>query len=199
MKSKKLLEKASEEGLALTFDDVRLKTGYSEVRPDNVSLVTKFSRNVELKIPLTSAAMDTVTEYKMAIALAKLGGIGVIHKNLSIEEQASQVAKVKLHLNGLIDKPICVFEDQIIKEIFEMIKRKKYVFRSFPVLNRDGNLVGIVTGNDFQFCNNTGLLIKEIMTADLFTAPEDTTLDEAYEIMKKHKKKLMISLIRKKN
>src|SRR3989338_10499735 len=99
MRDKLVLQRAREEGLALTFDDVRLKTGYAEVMPNNVNLESKFSRNVGLKVPVVSAAMDTVTEYKLAIELAKLGGMGVIHRSLSIGDQAFNVAKVKHHLN----------------------------------------------------------------------------------------------------
>ncbi|MFC1682311.1 IMP dehydrogenase [Nanoarchaeota archaeon] len=191
MKYKKFLEKASEEGVALTFDDVRLKTGYAEVMPDDISLVSKFSRNVGLKIPIVSAAMDTVTEFKTAIELAKLGGIGVIHKNLSIEEQAFQVAKVKLHLNGLIKKPICVFEDDSIETILQRIKEKGYSFSSFPVINRDEKLVGILTGNDFEFCNDVSLFARDLMSTDLLIANKNINFDEAYNLMRKNKKKVL--------
>ena len=126
MMTKRVLKRAIEEGVALTFDDVRLRTGYSEVIPENVSIKSKFSRNVGLKIPIVSAAMDTVTEYKLAIELAKLGGIGVIHRSLSIKDQAFHVARVKHHLNGLIEEPICVFEDEEISSILSKIKNKGY-------------------------------------------------------------------------
>ena len=109
MVEKYLLDKAAKDGVALTFNDVRLRTGYSEVMPDAVNVETFFSKNIKLKVPIVSAAMDTVTESKMAIALAKLGGLGIIHKNLTIEAQADEVAKVKHNLNGLIEKPICVY------------------------------------------------------------------------------------------
>ncbi|MFA5763550.1 MAG: IMP dehydrogenase [archaeon] len=192
MFEKVLLENASKEGLALTFNDVRLKTGYSQIMPDNVDTQTFFSKNVSLKVPIVSAAMDTVTESKMAIAIAKLGGIGIIHKNMTIEEQASQVAKVKHHLNGLIEKPICVYEDEIISSVLQKIQ-EKYSFTSFPVLSHEEKLVGIVTGNDFDFCKDENLLIKDIMTptSNLLTMPKGTTLKKAYEAMISQKKKVI--------
>jgi len=186
---KTTLEHALKEGLALTFDDVRLKTGHSEVMPDNVNLESKFSKNIGLKIPIVSAAMDTVTEYKLAIELAKLGGIGVIHRNLSPEEQASQVSKVKHHLNGLIDKPICVYEDESVSSVLLKIKEKGYSFLSFPVLSREGKLVGLVTGNDFDFCDNPSLKISNIMSSQPYHGKEGMSIDEAYQKMRSEKKK----------
>ncbi len=188
---KAVLEKAREEGVALTFDDVRLRTGYSEVMPDDVDIESRFSRNIGLKIPIVSAAMDTVTEHGLAIELAKLGGIGVIHKSLSIDDQAFHVARVKHNLNGLIEKPICVYEDEEISSVLSRRDSKGYGFHSFPVLNREGNLVGILTRNDFEFCDNSSSFVREIMSTDLLTAPKQTTLDEAYELMKKEKKKVL--------
>ena len=190
MKAKRALERARREDLALTFDDVRLQTNYSEVMPDDVNLETRFSRNVGLKIPIVSAAMDTVTEYELAIELAKLGGIGVIHRGLSIKDQASQVARVKHHLNALIERPIFVYDDETISAILQRKEQKKYKFHSFPVVSRkDSGLVGIITGNDFEFCIHNSQLAKEIMTAKPLTAPEGTTLDAAYDIMIGEKKK----------
>jgi len=178
-------------GLAVTYNDVRLRTGYSKVTPNEVSLESKFSRNVLLKIPIVSSAMDTVTEYAMAIELAKLGGLGIIHKNLNPEEQSHQVAKVKYHLNGLIRKPIFVYEDEKINDVLRMREEKGYSFHSFPVLNREGKLVGILTQNDFDFCDELNSLAKKIMTKDLITAPSGTNIDKAYELMKKQKKKVL--------
>lgn len=191
MEGKKVLEEAQESGLALTYDDVRLKTGYSEIMPDSVLLDSKFSKNVTLKVPIVSAAMDTVTEEKMAIELAKLGGIGIIHKNLSIDEQASMVAKVKLHLNGLIERPICFREDETIEFILETIKNKSYGFTSFPIVDEDEKLVGILTGNDFEFCEDKKLFAKDVMSNELLTSGKNTSLDEAYKIMINKKKKLL--------
>lgn len=191
MEIKKVLEKAREEGLALTFDDLRLRTDYSEVLPDEVDVSSKFSRNVGSKIPIIGAAMDTVTEYALAIELAKLGGIGVIHKNLDIGEQAAQVARVKYHLNGLIDNPICVFEDETVSAILSRREEKEYRFHSFPVLDRDRKLVGIITENDFDLCTHPDLKAKQIMTSSLLTAKVGTTLDEAYDLMRNEKKKAL--------
>lgn len=191
MRTKVVLEKALGEGIALTFDDVRLRTGYSEVMPDEVSLSTQFSRNVCLKIPLVSAAMDTVTEYKLAIALAKLGGLGIIHRNLSPEEQVFHVAKVKHHLHGRTDTPICVSEDQTIASILEMRELKKYSFNSFPVLDSRGEIVGILTGNDFEFCDDHSQLARDVMSTEILSAPPQTTIEEAYTIMKREKKKVL--------
>lgn len=191
MMSKTVLERAREEGIALTFDDVRLKTGYSEVMPDDVNLESKFSRNVGLKIPIVSAAMDAVTEYKLAIELAKLGGLGVIHKNLSPKEQAFNVTRVKHHLNGLIEKPICAYEDEKVSEILSKRDAQDYTFHSFPVLSREGKLVGIITRNDFEFCDDNSYPAAEIMSTDLLTAPKETDLDKAYDVMRKEKKKIL--------
>ena len=191
MRIKKVLENAREKDIALTFDDVRLKTGYSEIMPDKVNTESKFSRNVGLKIPIVSAAMDTVTEHKLAIELAKLGGIGVIHRNLSIEEQVFHVTRVKNNLNGLIEKPIFVYEDETVVSVLTKREAKGYQFHSFPVLNKAGKLVGIVTEDDFDFCDNGSLYIKDIMSQELVIAGEETTIDEAYEIMKREKKKVI--------
>ncbi len=191
MKEKLALEKAAEDGFALTFDDVRLKTGNSSVPPAEVKISSKFSRNIYLKIPIVSAAMDTVTDYVMAIEMAKNGGLGIIHRNLDLDSQAFQVGKVKYYLNGIIDKPICVSENDSVLEVLNKRESKGYQFYSFPVLNNDGKLVGIVTGNDFGFCDNSSLLIKDIMSTELLTEKEGTTINKAYEIMKREKKKLL--------
>ena len=127
-------EKIEKLGEALTFDDVRLKSGYSEVMPDDIKLESKFSRNISLKIPIVSAAMDTVTEHKMAIEIAKLGGLGIVHKNLTPEKQAQEVCAVKYYLNGLIDKPICVNQNETIDEILKMREKKNTGFILFPSL-----------------------------------------------------------------
>lgn len=191
MKEKKLLEYANNIGLALTFGDVRLRSGYSEVMPSSVNLETRLSRNINLKVPLVSAAMDSVTEYKLAISLAKLGGIGVIHKSLSIEEQAFHVMRVKHHLNGLIERPITVRQDDSIESVLNMKNDKKYLFNSFPVVDDTKRLVGLVTGNDFEFCDDHSLQIKDIMTDSLLTATSETDVLHAYTAMKNNKKKVL--------
>lgn len=182
---------AAMQGMALTFDDVRIKTGFSRVPPTEVLLETKFSRNVGLNIPIVSAAMDTVTEYAMAIEIAKLGGIGVLHRNLTPKEQAAQVKRVKFYLNGLIERPITFQEDETIEAAEHRRETKGYSFHSFPVLNSEERLVGLLTRNDFDFCGNRSTAISKVMTTELITAPPGTTLDEAYEIMTREKKKIL--------
>lgn len=191
MGKKEFFERMEALVLALTFDDVRLRTAHSEVMPKDISLETMFSRNIPLKIPIVSAAMDTVTEYEMAIELAKLGGIGIIHRGLTPEEQARQVARVKFHLNGLIDRPICVNENQRIEEILKLREDKKYSFHTFPVIDSDGRLVGILTKNDFDFCDDKSRLVKEIMSIQLVTGRPDMTLEQVYRIMINEKKKVL--------
>jgi IMP dehydrogenase len=182
-------EKIEKLGEALTFDDVRLRSGYSEVMPDDVNLESKFTKNVPLKIPIVSAAMDTVTEHEMAIGMAKLGGIGVIHKNFDPERQAKEVAKVKFHLNGFIEKPIFVSEDDMIGDILRRREDKGFTFHTFPVVNLSGKVVGIISKNDFDFCSDTALVAKDIMSKNVITAGAGIGLKEAYDIMRKDKKK----------
>ena len=191
MVKKEFFEFMNSQHIALTFDDVRLKTGYSETLPDQVNLESRFSRNVTLKIPIVSAAMDTVTEHALAIELAKLGGIGVIHRNLTPEKQASEVARVKHHLNGLIEKPITVYEDDTIESVLAKREQKGYTFHTFPVINRMGKIVGILSKNDFDFCDNNSLSVRDIMSTNLLTANKGITLDRAYELMKEEKKKVL--------
>jgi len=159
--------------------------------PDKVNVESKFSRNVGLKIPIASAAMDTVTEAEMAIAVAKLGGIGVIHKNFSAQEQASQVAKVKFHLNGLIEKPICFDENTSIGEILASKKEREFNFHSFLLTDSKHRLAGLLTKNDFDFCEDHSLKAKQIMTRKLITGDPKIGLREAYKIMKESKKKVL--------
>jgi IMP dehydrogenase len=184
-------KKISDQGFALTYDDVRLTTGYSGVLPDDVSVESRFSRNVGLKIPIVSAAMDTVTEAEMAIEIAKLGGIGVIHKNFAPQEQAYQVAKVKFHLNGLIEKPICFDENATISEILARREERGFNFQSFPILDAEQRLVGILTKNDFDFCEDHSLKARQIMTRNVITGEPGIGLREAYAIMKQNKKKAL--------
>ncbi len=178
-------------GIALTFDDVSLGTAFSEVLPHQTSLETMFSRRIPLKIPFVSAAMDTVTECEMAIAMAKKGGIGVIHRNLEPEEQARQVARVKHFLHGKIHHPITCHELDIIEAIETKRRTKGYQFHSFPVENSDGKLVGLITGIDIRLCRDPQKFVREIMTSELVTASPDTTLERAYEIMCDSRKKVL--------
>ena len=184
-------KKISDQGIALTYDDVRLTTGYSAILPDNIDVESRFSKNVGLKIPIVSAAMDTVTEAAMAIEIAKLGGIGVIHKNFSAQEQADQVAKVKYHLNGLIEKPICFDENTTIGEILAYKKEKEFNFHSFLIIDARHRLVGILTKNDFDFCEDYALKAKQIMTKKVITGNPGVGLREAYRIMKESRKKVL--------
>jgi IMP dehydrogenase len=179
------------QGLALTFDDVRLRSGYSEVLPEQVSLRTRFSRRVGLNIPIVSAAMDTVTESGMAMALAKLGGLGVIHKNLLPKEQEDEVQRVKFHLSGVIRKPITVRTQDTIAEIRKRREERHFSFFTFPVLDEAGRLAGLLTQNDFDFCENAAQAAEDVMTRDLITASASTTFDEAYRLMHQNKKKVL--------
>src|SRR3989344_1582052 len=178
-------------GLALTYDDVRLKTSYSDYAPAEVCLKTRFTRRVSINIPIVSAAMDTVTEQEMAIEIAKLGGIGVIHRGLAPDAQASQVKRVKFFLNGLIERPITVQSKQTVEEVHRMRAERRWFFHSFPVIDENGRLVGVLTRNDFDFCRDQTLLVAEIMTTELVTASAGTRIDEAYEIMSRERKKLL--------
>jgi IMP dehydrogenase len=178
-------------GLSLTYDDVKLRTGRSEVMPNDVDITSKFSRNTPLLIPVVSAAMDTVTESAMAIGMAKLGGLGVLHKNLTPEEQAAQAGTVKNHLNGLIRKPICFQKSDKVEYILARREEKGYSFHSFPILDDNGRLVGLITEDDFDFCTDNASTAGKIMTRKLITASADTTLKDAYQIMLKSKKKIL--------
>lgn len=177
--------------VALTFDDVRLRTGHSEVMPHEVTLETRFSRNIPLKIPIVSAAMDTVTEHEMAIELAKLGGIGVIHRNFTSEQQASEVSKVKHYLSALIEQPVCVTPDDTIRAVLEMREKRQLSFHTFPVVNAEGLLVGIITHNDFDFCDDANRLVHEVMSKELLTAEKGITVHTAYDKMTEVKKKVL--------
>ncbi|MEA3449846.1 MAG: IMP dehydrogenase [Patescibacteria group bacterium] len=140
------------QGLALSYIDVTLRTKYSGIIPRKVDLSTWFSRRVPLRTPIVRSPMDTVTEHKMAIEMAKLGGLGIIHRNLSLQDQAEEVARVKFYLNGLILKPVCVRMNDKISSIVRMIKEEDFAFDTFPVMDDNGIFVGLLTGNDFDFC-----------------------------------------------
>lgn len=170
----------------LTFDDVLLIPAYSEVLPNNVNLKTKFSRNITLNVPLVSAAMDTVTEAQLAIAIAREGGIGVIHKNMSIEEQARQVHTVKRAENGMIYDPVTIKQGSRVIDALNMMK--EYKIGGIPVVDDDMRLVGIVTNRDLRFEKNLNRVIDEVMTKDnIITTSQSTNLEEAAEILQNHK------------
>ena len=172
---------------ALTFDDVTLVTQYADFLPSETSLETFFTRNVKLNVPFASAAMDTVTEAKMAIAMALLGGIGVIHRGLSPEIQAYHVAKVKHYLNGLINDPIVFNEEQTVDEMLKIRAEKGFNFMGFPIINQNGALTGIITARDVKFLKNTNVKLKKVMTKNLITAPASTSINKAFDIMRKEK------------
>ena len=171
---------------ALTFEDVLLVPQYSNVLPKDVNLKTRFTRNVELNIPLVSAAMDTVTESRAAIAIARLGGIGVIHKNMDIESQAKEVEKVKKSESGIIIDPVKVFPDDTIAKALKIMA--DYKISGVPVVDRNGKLVGILTNRDLRFEKNTNRYVKDLMTKmPLVTAKEGISLDSAEDILHEHK------------
>ena len=170
----------------LTFDDVLLIPAYSEVLPRTVQLTTKFSRNIQLNIPLVSAAMDTVTEAQMAIAIAREGGIGVIHKNMSIEEQAKQVHSVKRAENGMIYDPVTIKRGSTVKDALALMK--EYHIGGIPVVDDNRHLVGIVTNRDLRFERNLSRAIDEVMTCEnLVTTNQSTDLQQAADILQNHK------------
>ena len=170
----------------LTFDDVLLIPAYSEVLPRNVELTTKFSRNIKLNVPIVSAAMDTVTEAKLAIAIAREGGIGVIHKNMPIAEQARQVHAVKRAENGMIYDPVTITRGSTVRDALEMMK--EYHIGGIPVVDEEGKLVGIVTNRDLRFERNLNALVDDVMTSEnLVTTTQSTDLQEATEILQRHK------------
>src|SRR6476620_2429006 len=180
---------------ALTFDDVLLVPRHSEVLPSQVDVSSWITRNIRVKVPLLSAAMDTVTESRLAIAMAQQGGIGIIHKNLTIVEQASEVDRVKRSESGMIVNPITLSPNNRIFEALELMK--KYRISGVPITedgNKEGRLVGILTNRDLRFETKLDRPIRDIMTHDpLFTVPVGTTLEQAREILHRHKvEKLLV-------
>lgn len=176
----------------LTFDDVLLVPSYSDVLPNEVDTRTKFSRNISLNIPLCSSAMDTVTEAALAIALAQQGGIGVIHKNFSIDEQAEEVDKVKRSESGMIVDPVTIRDTAFVSEALEIMER--FRISGVPVVNADGLLVGIITNRDLRFETRFDIPVSEVMTPQpLVTVPIGTTLDDAKIKLQKHRiEKLLV-------
>ena len=170
----------------LTFDDVLLIPAYSEVLPRDVSLKSRFSRNINLNIPIVSAAMDTVTESQMAIAIAREGGIGVIHKNMPISEQARQVHTVKRAENGMIYDPVTIMKGKMVKDALKIME--EYHIGGIPVVEADGKLVGIVTNRDLRFEKNLNRTIDEVMTSQgIVTTTVTNNLDEVADILQSHK------------
>jgi len=170
----------------LTFDDVLLIPAYSEVLPREVNLTTRFSRNIVLNVPLISAAMDTVTEAPLAIAIAREGGIGVIHKNMSIAEQARQVHAVKRAENGMIYDPVTIKRGSTVGDALKIME--EYHIGGIPVVDDNRKLVGIVTNRDLRFERDLDRMVDEVMTKEnIITTSQTTDLDEAAQILQQHK------------
>ncbi len=171
---------------ALTFDDVLLVPAFSEVLPKEVKLSTKITRDIVLNIPMVSAAMDTVTEYRMAIAMAQQGGLGIIHKNMTVAEQAREVARVKKHESGVVTDPITVSADKTIRDVMELTRQMK--ISGVPVVNGDG-LVGIVTSRDLRFETHLDASISSVMTPKerLVTVIEGTSKDKVMALLHEHR------------
>jgi IMP dehydrogenase len=179
-----IAERVQIEGL--TFDDVLLVPAYSDVLPRNVNLTTRFSRRIELKIPIVSAAMDTVTESKMAIAIAREGGIGVIHKNMTIAEQAKQVEIVKRAENGMISNPVTIRKGATVGKALAIMA--EYKIGGIPVVDEGGYLVGIVTNRDLRFQRDPNKQIDDVMTKEnLITTSRSTDLESAADILQQYK------------
>src|SRR5688500_4778319 len=170
----------------LTFDDVLLVPGYSEILPRNVETTSKFSRNIELRTPIVSAAMDTVTEHKLAIAIAQEGGIGVLHKNMSIEAQAAEVRKVKRSESGLINDPVTLGADATIGDALRLMAENK--IGGIPVVDKSFKLIGIVTNRDLRFEKSFEKKVLQVMTPreKVITAEHGINLKKAEEILQKH-------------
>jgi IMP dehydrogenase len=174
------------ESLALTFDDVLLVPAHSRTHPKDVATATRFTRGISLNVPLVSAAMDTVTESEMAIAMARAGGIGVLHKNMSIDRQAAEADRVKRSESGMILNPITLAADATLREAVALMNRFK--ISGVPIVDADGRLVGIITNRDLQFERDLVRPIRDVMTSErLITAPIGTTLDEAERILGRYR------------
>jgi IMP dehydrogenase len=171
----------------LTFDDVSLVTCYADFLPDDADVSSRLSTRIRLNMPFASAAMDTVTEHQMAIAMAMLGGIGIIHKNLAPPDQARQVDSVKHHLNGLILDPIVFHTEDTLETVREKRERKGYSFSGFPILNDSEELVGILTATDIKYCEDRNARVTDVMTPNVITASPGTDLQQAYRIMMQNK------------
>ncbi|REE81601.1 IMP dehydrogenase [Lutibacter oceani] len=173
-------------GEGLTYDDVLLIPAFSEILPREVSIQTKFSKNITLNVPIVSAAMDTVTESEMAIAMAREGGIGVLHKNMTIEKQAIEVKKVKRSESGMILEPVTITKDETVSTAKSIMR--EYGIGGIPVINEKGILIGIVTNRDLRFEGNNERKIEEVMTSkDLVTVSEGTSLKQAELILQSNK------------
>jgi IMP dehydrogenase len=179
------MEKFPQDGL--TFDDVSLITQYADFLPDQADVSSRLTRRIGINIPFVSAAMDTVTESPMAIAMALMGGIGIIHKNLSAKRQADHVARVKHYLNGLIRDPIVFRSTDTLESILKTKQQRGFTFSGFPVLDQNDQLVGILTAADIKFASDNKAPVSEVMTSTVISAPANTSLKESYSLMKRHR------------
>ncbi|AEF85900.1 inosine-5'-monophosphate dehydrogenase [Treponema primitia ZAS-2] len=170
---------------ALSYDDVLLLPGYSDILPKDCDVRTLLCADVSLNVPIVSSAMDTVTEEKLAIAIALEGGAGVIHRNLGPDEQAQQVSNVKRYLNWVIDSPITVMENALIRDVKTL--RDKFRVSGMPVLNKEGVLVGIITSRDLRFCQDDTLAVTDVMTRDVVAEQGDPSVSSAREKFDKHR------------
>lgn len=171
---------------AITFDDVLLIPAYSEILPHELSIKTQLTKKISLNVPIVSAAMDTVSEARLAIALARVGGLGFIHKNMSVEQQASQVYKVKRSENGMITDPITLTKDHLLGEAKRMMS--EYKISGLPVVDKDNKLIGIITNRDVKYQENLELRVEELMTSQkLITSGKNTSLEQAKEILLTHR------------
>jgi IMP dehydrogenase len=171
----------------LTFDDVTLMTQYADFLPDQSDISTRFTSRTRMNMPFVSAAMDTVTESGMAVAMALLGGIGVIHKNLNVQDQVKHVAAVKHYLHGLIRDPVVFRSTDTLDTVDKTRSDKGYSFSGFPILDDRDRLVGILTSTDIKYTRDRHARVADVMTRELITAPPDTDLQSAYDLMMRHK------------
>lgn len=174
-------------GQTVTFDDVSLAPRYADFLPQDAVIASRLTRNIGVNIPFVSAAMDTVTESRMAIAMALEGGIGVIHKNMEIARQRKEVEAVKNYLNGLIANPITFRVSDTLRTVKETKRRRGFAFSGFPVLDENDKLAGILTSFDVKFTNDDSLRVSDVMVKRIVSAPANTSLREAYNIMLKNK------------
>ncbi|MEA4862424.1 MAG: IMP dehydrogenase [Victivallaceae bacterium] len=171
----------------LTFDDISLVTQYADFLPAEASIATRFTRNVSLNIPFVSAAMDTVTESPMAIAMARLGGIGVIHKNLSVSRQVEEVRKVKLYLNGMIENPVVFTPEHTVADILRVKAERHLTFSGFPIVDKEGKVIGLIAGRDIKFLSDYSTKVGDVMVRKVLTAPCTISMIDAYKLMTTNK------------
>jgi IMP dehydrogenase len=172
---------------ALTFDDVSLATRYADFLPEDANVTSRLTTRINVNMPFVSAAMDTVTEADMAISMALLGGIGIIHKNLSATEQAKHVATVKHHMHGLIRDPIVFRATDTLQTVHQRKNERGFNFSGFPILDDKDHLVGILTSTDIKFSKDPDARVADVMTSKVITAPTETNLQDAYDLMMQNK------------